>query len=68
MYVDVLLYALAAVLVIVGLIGSVLPALGSAIDDYEGTKGTLRFPVDTPLPRAVVQQLIATRMTQLGLE
>ena len=45
-----------------------LPELGAAIDGYEGTKGTLRFPVDTPLPRPLVEQLIVTRMTQLGLE
>ena len=47
---------------------SVLSELGAAIDGYEGTKGTLRFPVDTPLPRPLVEQLIVTRMTQLGLE
>lgn len=48
--------------------GSVLLALGTAIDGYEGTKGTLRFSVDAPLPRPLVEQLIVTRMTQLGLE
>src|SRR4051812_32654153 len=38
--------------------GSVLPALGSAIDGYEGTKGSLHFPIDAPLPHALVEQLI----------
>jgi uncharacterized protein YdhG (YjbR/CyaY superfamily) len=45
--------------------GSVLPALGTAIDGYEGTKGSLHFPIDAPLPRDLVEQLITTRLAQL---
>jgi uncharacterized protein YdhG (YjbR/CyaY superfamily) len=45
--------------------GSVLPELGDAVAGYAGTKGTLRFDIDTPLPRALVEQLIAARMAEL---
>lgn len=48
--------------------GSVLPELGDAVAGYEGTKGTLRFPVDAPLPRSLVEQLIAVRLRQAGLD
>ena len=48
--------------------GSVLPALGHAVDGYDANKGTLRFPVDTPLPRTLVEQLIITRLAQLDAQ
>jgi uncharacterized protein YdhG (YjbR/CyaY superfamily) len=47
--------------------GSVLAALGDAVDGYSMSKGALQFDVDTPLPASLVQQLVATRMEQLGL-
>jgi uncharacterized protein YdhG (YjbR/CyaY superfamily) len=47
--------------------GSVLVALGDAVDGYSTSKGALRFDVDTPLPTSLVRQLVATRMEQLGL-
>jgi uncharacterized protein YdhG (YjbR/CyaY superfamily) len=31
---------------------------------YEYTKGALRFPIDTPLPEALVNKLIAVRISQ----
>ena len=45
--------------------GSVIPALGSAIDGYGGTKGSLHFPVDAPLPRGLVEELITARLAEL---
>jgi uncharacterized protein YdhG (YjbR/CyaY superfamily) len=45
--------------------GTVLPELGEAVAGYKGSKGTLQFAVDTPLPRALVEQLIAVRLRQL---
>ena len=44
--------------------GSVLPELQKEISGYESTKGSLHFPVDTPLPRALVKKLIDVRIRQ----
>jgi uncharacterized protein YdhG (YjbR/CyaY superfamily) len=41
------------------------------LSGYTQTKGALHFPVDTPLPRALVAQLIDVRLRQAfgtGLE
>ena len=46
--------------------GSVLPALGDAVAGYKGSKGTLQFAIDRPLPKALVEQLIAVRQRQLA--
>jgi uncharacterized protein YdhG (YjbR/CyaY superfamily) len=51
--------------------GSVFTALQSELSGYTRTKGALHFPLDTPLPRALVVQLIDVRMRQAlgaGLE
>src|SRR5579884_3542 len=39
--------------------GSVLDHLGDELRDYSMTKSALHFPVDRPLPRSLVQKLIA---------
>ena len=44
--------------------GSVLPELHDEIAEYETTKGSLHFPVDSPLPQALVKKLIDVRITQ----
>jgi uncharacterized protein YdhG (YjbR/CyaY superfamily) len=44
--------------------GSVLAELGDDIAAYESTKASLHFPVDTPLPEALVRKLIAVRVRQ----
>lgn len=44
--------------------GSVLPALGDEVAPYVTSNGALRFPVDTPLPKALVTKLIRVRMSQ----
>lgn len=44
--------------------GSVLPELRDDIDKYTTSKGTLQFAIDTPLPEALVQKLIAVRIRQ----
>ncbi|HLJ67421.1 MAG TPA: DUF1801 domain-containing protein [Chloroflexota bacterium] len=46
--------------------GSVLPALGEQIAGYTGTKSSLHFPADQPLPRPLVEKLIAVRLQQLN--
>jgi len=45
--------------------GSVLPELSGDLDRYSWSKGTLQFPVDKPLPKALVKKLIAVRRRQL---
>lgn len=45
--------------------GSVLPALGDEVAGYGGTKSALHFPLDTPLPRPLVERLIAVRLGQI---
>jgi len=47
--------------------GSVLPTLADQLGDYEWTKGTLHFPIDSPLPKALVVNLVTRRLEQLGI-
>jgi len=44
--------------------GSVFPKLGDALSKYKTSPGALQFPVDKPLPKALVKKLIAIRMKQ----
>lgn len=44
--------------------GSVFTELGDAISQYTTSAGALRFPVDRPLPKALVKKLIAIRRRQ----
>jgi uncharacterized protein YdhG (YjbR/CyaY superfamily) len=44
--------------------GSVIPALPEQTEGYTSTKGSLHFPVDRPLPKALVKELLSVRMTQ----
>jgi uncharacterized protein YdhG (YjbR/CyaY superfamily) len=41
--------------------GSVLGQLADELDGYAMTKSSLHFPVDRPLPKALVKRLIAVR-------
>ncbi|MBU6316258.1 MAG: DUF1801 domain-containing protein [Acidobacteria bacterium] len=51
---------------------SYFPHSGSVLDHVdlpdwtEASKGTLRFPVDRPLPLALVRRLVRVRLEQLG--
>ena len=45
--------------------GSVLPELPDDLAGYGGSKGTLQFAIDTPLPKPLVEKLIAVRLSQL---
>lgn len=47
--------------------GSVLPELADDVARYQTSSGALQFPVDRPLPRALVKKLIRARMRQLDL-
>jgi uncharacterized protein YdhG (YjbR/CyaY superfamily) len=44
--------------------GSVFPEVGDAISRFKTSPGALQFPVDEPLPRALVKKLIAIRKRQ----
>ena len=44
--------------------GSVIEAFQSELKDYETSKGTIRFPVDKPLPAALVKKLVKARVAQ----
>ncbi len=44
--------------------GSVIPALGSETEGFTGTKGSLHFPVDRPLPQTLVKKLLAVRIAE----
>ena len=45
--------------------GSVLGVLSDELSGYESTPGSLHFPIDKPLPKALVRKLIATRLKEV---
>ena len=45
--------------------GSVLPGLESELAGYAHTKGSLHFPVDQPLPKPLVKNLVELRLQQI---
>jgi len=47
--------------------GSVLSELAEQTQGYAQTAGSLHFAVDTPLPLALIEQLLAVRLRQAGL-
>jgi uncharacterized protein YdhG (YjbR/CyaY superfamily) len=46
--------------------GSVLPQLADELHGYTMTKSALHFPVGEPLPKELVQKLIAVRIEETG--
>lgn len=46
--------------------GSVLGQLAEELQGYTRTKSALHFPVDRPLPIALVQKLIAERLREIA--
>ena len=44
--------------------GAVIGALASETAGYTATKGSLHFPIDEPLPRTLVKQLLDTRIEE----
>jgi uncharacterized protein YdhG (YjbR/CyaY superfamily) len=44
--------------------GSVFKELKQELAGYEFTDGSLHFPIDKPLPKALVKKLIAVRLRQ----
>ncbi len=46
--------------------GSVIPELHDDVAGYASTKGSLHFPLDEPLPKELVEKLVAVRLSQLA--
>ncbi len=46
--------------------GSVLEQLGGRLDGYTKTKSSLHFHAEDPLPKALVKELVAARLAQVG--
>ena len=46
--------------------GSALEQLGDELEGYAMTKSSLHFPVDHPLPKALVKKLIGVRLADVG--
>ena len=46
--------------------GQVIEDLSDVLAAYDHSKGTLRFPINKPLSKALVKKLIAARYKQLG--
>ena len=44
--------------------GSVIPQLAKETEGYTKTKGSLHFPIDTPLPKKLVKTLLDARMAE----
>ncbi len=44
--------------------GSVFPELRDELAKYKTSSGALQFPVDSPLPKALVMKLVNTRLCQ----
>jgi uncharacterized protein YdhG (YjbR/CyaY superfamily) len=44
--------------------GSVFPALREELDGYKFSSGALRFPIDSPLPKPLVERLVQLRIAQ----
>ena len=45
--------------------GSVLAAVRDELAGYASTEGSLHFPIDKPLPKALVKKLIAARLREV---
>ena len=45
--------------------GSMLSRLADDVAPYRTSKGALQFPVDNPLPAALVERLVAARLDEL---
>lgn len=46
--------------------GTVLTELADLLEGYERSTGTLRFPVDEPLPPELVARLVEVKLAELG--
>jgi uncharacterized protein YdhG (YjbR/CyaY superfamily) len=47
--------------------GSVTATLAEQLTGYETTKGSVKFPVDAPLPEPILRALVDARLAELDL-
>lgn len=47
--------------------GSVTAAVADRLEGFSITKGSVKFPVDQPLPEPIVEALVDARLAELGL-
>lgn len=45
--------------------GAVLTEIADELDGYDWSRGTLRFPPDEPLPRELIERLVAVKQAHL---
>jgi uncharacterized protein YdhG (YjbR/CyaY superfamily) len=48
--------------------GSVILALATETKGFSGTKGSLHFPIDRPLPKTLVKKLLVARMAEVSAD
>ncbi|HEX4600518.1 MAG TPA: DUF1801 domain-containing protein [Gemmatimonadales bacterium] len=46
--------------------GAVVNTLKAELQDYDTSKGTIRFPADHPLPATLVRKLVRARIANIG--
>lgn len=46
--------------------GGVIDSLSDELKDYQTSKGTIRFPLDTPLPRGLVEKIVKARLAEIA--
>jgi uncharacterized protein YdhG (YjbR/CyaY superfamily) len=46
--------------------GSVIPGLSTETKGFSGTKGSLHFPIDRPLPKTIVKKLLVARIAEVS--
>ena len=44
--------------------GSVFPVMAEDVAPYKTSTGALQFPIDTPLPKPLIERLISVRIAQ----
>ena len=47
--------------------GDILAGMGDELAGYEWSKGTLKFAVDSPPPRDLIERLVTRRLEELAL-